>query len=288
MREKEAQAAQALRQNRDSLQREVDELRRRVTEQKSVLQALQYSFEREVDELRRRVTQHFTRYLYFGFTGTGGAVTEPLGSHRMDDPYLHIPVPSREQGPDYKSNIYIPPARPSGEKGYHHPMRQGSLPIPHRVQSPDHWDEGYIPHARPSAIRHDSGIMSSPNTTELYVHDMKEPSHSDNQRESYNQPVIKDQGFTPQPYHSEEHQPMKPPVPLQASYHHPMRQGSLPIPHRVQSPDHWDEDYIPQARPSAIRHDSGIMSSPNTTEFNVHGMKEPSQSDNQRESYNQQ
>ena len=140
------------------------------------VQALQYSLEREVDELRRRVTQCFDSYLNSGFIGTSGTITEPLGDHRTDDPYLHIPIPRRKQSPDR-----------------------------------------YIPQVCPSGIRHDSGIMSRPNTTELYVHDMKEPSHSDDQRESYNQPIIVDQGFIPRPYHSEEHHPMKQPVPLQVS-----------------------------------------------------------------------
>ena len=148
------------------------ELERKAREKEAQdVQALQYSLQREVDELRRRVTQCFD-----SFIGTSGAITEPLGDHRTDDPYLLIPIPRREQSPDH-----------------------------------------YIPQVRPSGIRHDSGIMSRPNTTELYVHDMKEPSHSDDQRESYNQPIIVDQGFIPQPYHSEEHHPMKQPVPLQVS-----------------------------------------------------------------------
>ena len=176
MREKEAQAVQALRQNRDSLQREVDELRRRVTQQQSALANYQES------------------------SFVGGPMTEPLGGHGVDNPPYrppsgeqrrggysqphgfgdqggvsvhsrhsgeqnyprgHVegsrhpiekespPIQRREHGPGY-SDKYIPPVRPSGEQGLHHPIQQGSPPMKPREQGPGRGNLGYNQTDRPT------------------------------------------------------------------------------------------------------------------------------------------
>ena len=176
MREKEAQAVQALRQNRDSLQKEVDELRRRVTQQQSDLANYQDpdfvggpmteplgghgvgspSYQPPSGDQRRGgySQQH-------GFGDQRGLSTHPRHSGEQKYPLGHVegshqpiekvspPIPRREQGPGYGSDVYSPPARPLGEQGYRHPMQQGSPPMP-REHGPGRGNIGYNQTDRPT------------------------------------------------------------------------------------------------------------------------------------------
>ena len=82
MREKEAKAVQTLRDNRDELQREIGELRKRVTDQRITIANLQTS--------SGYVPESYTREI--NIAPQGGSGTSPGNRRRYEPPYKEMDV----------------------------------------------------------------------------------------------------------------------------------------------------------------------------------------------------